>query len=92
VKGYHCWAYFMPKKPRLVPRRHLRGEPASRSGRLLFGNLTENRIQFTTGRDNRSEPEAGRTAAQLLRLPYAEVDGQPYPADKIQRTFSYKDI
>ena len=33
--------------------------------------------------------EAGRRAAQLLHLPYVEVDGKPYPADKVKRKFSF---
>ncbi|MCI0741275.1 MAG: hypothetical protein L0Y72_19765 [Gemmataceae bacterium] len=57
----------------------------------LFGNLTEDRVQFSTGRDINLEPRQKGPALNFFIYPYAEVDGQPYALDKVDRTFAYVD-
>ena len=53
-----------------------------------FGNLTEDRVQFTTGRDIDLTPRQDGPR-ELLHLP-VEVGGKAYPADKVQRSFAYQ--
>ena len=44
-----------------------------------FGNLTEDRVQFTTGRDIDLEPRQAGPALNFFVYPYAEVGGKVYP-------------
>lgn len=92
VLGYHCWAWFMGPKNGWIP---VDISEASRNPELkgyYFGNLTEDRVQFTTGRDINLEPRQAGPALNFFIYPYVEVDGQPYPAEKVQRAFAYKDV
>jgi hypothetical protein len=57
-----------------------------------FGNLTENRVMFTTGRDLVLSPKQDGPPLNYFVYPYIEVDGKPWPAEKIKRTFTYQDI
>jgi hypothetical protein len=56
-----------------------------------FGNLTENRVAFSVGRDLTLVPKQDGPPLNFFIYPYVEVDGQPYPAEKVQRKFSYED-
>ncbi|HZZ79262.1 MAG TPA: transglutaminase-like domain-containing protein [Gemmataceae bacterium] len=92
VTGYHCWAWFLPDNKGWIP---VDISEANRNPDLkdyYFGNLTEDRVRFTTGRDINLEPRQKGPPLNFFIYPYAEVDGQPYPQDKIQRRFSYKDV
>ncbi len=57
-----------------------------------FGNLTEDRVQFTTGRDIDLEPRQAGPALNFFIYPYAEVGGKAYPQQDIVRSFAYRDI
>jgi transglutaminase-like putative cysteine protease len=92
VGGYHCWAWFLPDKKGWVP---VDISEASRNPDLkeyYFGNLTEDRVRFTTGRDINLEPRQKGPALNFFIYPYAEVDGQAYPQEKIDRRFAYEDM
>jgi hypothetical protein len=57
-----------------------------------FGNLSENRLSFSVGRDIDLEPQQKGPPLNFFIYPYVEVEGKAYPADKVQRAFSYKDV
>jgi hypothetical protein len=57
-----------------------------------FGNLTEDRVTFSVGRDLTLVPKQDGPALNYLIYPYVEVDGKPYPNDKIKREFAYEDV
>ncbi len=57
-----------------------------------FGNLTENRVMFSTGRDLVLVPKQQGPPLNYFVYPYVEVDGKPWPADKIKKRFTYRDI
>ena len=57
-----------------------------------FGSLTEDRVQFTTGRDIDVMPQQDGPALNFFIYPYVEVDGRPYPTEKVTRAFSFKDL
>ena len=56
-----------------------------------FGNLTEDRVQFTIGRDIDLVPRQSSKALNFFIYPYVEVDGQPYAAENVLRRFAYED-
>ena len=56
-----------------------------------FGNLTENRVTFTTGRDINLVPRQASPPLNYFVYPHIEVDGKPWPREKIELKFSYQD-
>jgi transglutaminase-like putative cysteine protease len=92
IPRYHCWAMFHPEGGDWVP---VDISEASKNPKLkdyYFGNLTENRVMFSTGRDLDLAPKQAGKPLNFFVYPYVEVDGKPYPADKIERRFSYEDV
>ena len=57
-----------------------------------FGNLTEDRVTFTVGRDLTLVPKQDGPPLNFLVYPYVEVGGKPYPAEKVERKFAYRDV
>ena len=92
VGGYHCWAWFMPGGKGWVPVDISEANRYPSLKDYYFGNLSEDRVQFTTGRDIQLEPRQSGPALNFFVYPYVEIDGQPAAADKVQRAFAYKDL
>jgi transglutaminase-like putative cysteine protease len=92
VGGYHCWAWFLPNDRGWVPVDISEANRNPDLKEYYFGNLTEDRVRFTTGRDINLEPRQKGPPLNFFIYPYAEVDGQPYAQEKIDRRFAYKDI
>lgn len=92
VGGYHCWAWFLPNDKGWVPVDISEANRNPELKEYYFGNLTEDRVRFTTGRDINLEPRQKGPPLNFFIYPYAEVDGQPYPQEKIERRLAYKDV
>jgi transglutaminase-like putative cysteine protease len=90
VAGYHCWAKFRPAGKGWVPVDISEANKNPKMRDYYFGNLTENRVSFTTGRDIDLVPKQDGSALNFFIYPYVEVDGKPY--SKVERKFSYKDL
>jgi transglutaminase-like putative cysteine protease len=96
VPGYHCWAWFRPQGRGWVPvdisqanqARDTRPELA----RYCFGNLTDNRVAISTGRDLTLVPAQAGPPVNFLVCPYVEVGGRPYPEERIRKQFRYQDV
>lgn len=89
IGGYHCWAKFYLGGVGWVP---LDASEAFKNPKLkeyYFGNLTADRIQFTTGRDVNLVPKQAADPLNFFVYPYAEADGKPVPVEK---AFAYKDL
>ncbi len=94
VKGYHCWAEFYVKNTGWVPVDASEADKALDAGKkdvadYYFGNLTENRIAFTRGRDIDLEPRQTGEHLNFFIYPYAELDGKPFTA--LDKAFRFKD-
>jgi transglutaminase-like putative cysteine protease len=92
IPGYHCWAKFKPEGKGWVPVDVSEANKNPKMADYYFGNLTENRVAFSVGRDVTLEPKQDGEPLNFFIYPYAEVDGKKYPDDKIQRKFSFKDV
>jgi transglutaminase-like putative cysteine protease len=92
VGGYHCWAWFLPNNKGWVPVDISEANRHPELKEYYFGNLTEDRVRFSTGRDINLEPRQKGPPLNFFIYPYAEVDGQPYPQEKMERRFAYKDV
>jgi hypothetical protein len=92
IPGYHCWAWFRPDSKGWVPvdisEANKSKDPKVRE--YYFGNLTENRVLFSTGRDIDLVPKQDGPPLNFFVYPYVEVDGKPY--EKVQGKFSFEDV
>ena len=91
VPGYHCWAKFRPEGKGWIPVDISEANKHPELRDYYFGNLTENRVAFTTGRDLTLTPKQDGGPVNFLVYPYVEVDGKVWPQDKIEKKFSYQD-
>jgi uncharacterized protein (TIGR03000 family) len=91
IPGYHCWAKFRPEGKGWVPVDISEANKNPKMRDYYFGNLTENRVAFSTGRDLELAPKQDGGPVNFLIYPYIEVDGKVVPQDRIQKKFSYKD-
>jgi len=96
IPGYHCWAEFSPDGKTLVPVDISQANQAQGTSpkmvEYLFGNLTEDRVTFSVGRDLTLAPAQAGPPLNFFIYPYVEVEGQPYAADKVRRQFRYQDL
>jgi transglutaminase-like putative cysteine protease len=89
VGGYHCWAKFLAGKRWVaVDISEADKQPAMKS--YYFGNLTPDRVTFTTGRDLLLDPPQKAGPVNFLVYPYVEVDGRPHT--KFTKQFRYEDV
>ncbi len=91
VPGYHCWAKFRPVGKGWVPVDISEANKHPEMRDYYFGNLTEDRVAFTTGRDLTLAPKQDGGPVNFLVYPYVEVDGKVWPQDKIEKKFAYQD-
>ncbi len=91
IGGYHCWAWFHPAGKNWIPVDISEANKDPKMKDYYFGNLTEDRVAFSIGRDLDLVPKQDGDKLNFFIYPYAEVDGKPYPATKIERKFSFKD-
>lgn len=92
IPGYHCWAKFRPEGNGWVPVDISEANKNPKLTNYFFGNLSENRVGFTTGRDLTLVPKQDGPPLNFFVYPYVEVNGKPYPADKVARKFAYEDL
>jgi uncharacterized protein (TIGR03000 family) len=94
VPGYHCWAKFKPQGRGWIPVDISEANKVKAKDNQMvnyyFGNLTEDRVTFSTGRDLRLEPVQQGKPLNFFIYPYVEVDGKQY--DNVERQFAYEDV
>ena len=92
ISGYHCWAYFHVKNRGWIPVDISEADKHPQMRKYYFGNLTPNRIEFSTGRDIILVPRQSGPLLNYFVYPHVEVDGKPWPMELISKQFSYEDI
>jgi hypothetical protein len=92
IPGYHCWAKFKPKGHGWVPVDISEANKNPKLKEYYFGNLSPDRVAFTVGRDLTLVPRQDGPALNFFVYPYVEVGGKPYPAEKVSRKFTFKDL
>ena len=89
--GYHCWGWFHSDEYGWVPVDISEADKHPDMKDYYFGNITENRIGFTTGRDIELVPKQSGPALNYFVYPHVEVDGKRLSRDKIELAFAYSD-
>jgi transglutaminase-like putative cysteine protease len=92
ITGYHCWAKFKPGGKGWVPVDISEANKDPTRKEYYFGNLTENRVSLSVGRDLLLVPKQDGPALNFFIYPYVEVEGKAWPDDKIERRFTYQDV
>jgi transglutaminase-like putative cysteine protease len=92
VPGYHCWAKFFVEGKGWVPVDISEANKNPKLKDYYFGHLSADRVQFSTGRDLNLVPQQAGKPLNFFIYPYVEVADKPYPADKVQRKFTYQDV
>ncbi|GFE56266.1 transglutaminase-like domain-containing protein [Geobacter sp. AOG1] len=90
IGGYHCWAEFYLEGKGWVPADASEASKDKTRKEYYFGNLCENRVEFTRGRDILLKPPQQEDRLNYFIYPYAELDGKPY--DKMEWSFSFREI
>lgn len=91
ISGYHCWAFFFIDGRGWTPVDISEADKHPKMKDYYFGNLTENRVTFSVGRDITLVPKQDAGPLNFFVYPYVEVDGKPLPKAQIQLNVSYVD-
>jgi len=89
IAGYHCWAEFYDEKLGWVPVDISEAWKDKAKQDYYFGSITENRLEFTQGRDITLEPAQNGGPLNYFVYPYVELNGQEFK--NVEVTFKYKD-
>lgn len=89
IGGYHCWAKFYLGDIGWVPVDISEAWKHRELVSYYYGNLTADRVQFTTGRDIELKPGFDGKKPLFFIYPIAEADDKEL---KIDKAFSFKDL
>ncbi len=92
IAGYHCWAWFRVPDQGWVPVDISEASKNKDLREYYFGNLTADRVAFSSGRDLLLTPRQSAEPVNFFVYPYVEVDGKAQPRERQQRTFRFKDL
>lgn len=91
IGGYHCWAWFHVAGKGWAPVDISEADKHPEMKDYYFGNLTPDRISFSTGRDIDLVPAAKAGKKNYFVYPHVEVDGAVWPKEKIKLDFKFRD-
>ena len=92
IGGYHCWAKVFVDDRGWLPVDISEADKNPNLKEYYFGNLTENRVAFSRGRDLVLMPPQKSDPLNYFVFPYAEVGANPVSPDNIQLTIVYNDL
>src|SRR5262249_10262916 len=92
LSGYHCWARFQPEGKGWVPVDISEASKNPARKDYFFGNLSEDRVAFTIGRHLTRGPKQDGPPLNFFIYPYVEVAGKPWPAEKVEKHFTFQDV
>ena len=90
--GYHCWAKFYDTAMGWVPVDISEADKTPEMYNYYFGNLSENRVHFSTGRDVNLHPKQQSPPLNYFIYPHVEVDGKSLERKNIKMKSEYRDL
>jgi transglutaminase-like putative cysteine protease len=91
VVGYHCWAWFFADHHGWIPVDISEANKNPKLKDYYFGNLTADRVTFSTGRDLKLLPQPHSGPLNFFIYPHIEIDGRTLPNEKIDLKFLFRD-
>ncbi len=91
IGGYHCWAFFFVDRLGWIPVDISEADKHPELKEYYFGNLTEDRVTFSIGRDLTLVPKQDTGPLNFFVYPHVEIDGKRLPKGQIKLQFSYQD-
>lgn len=91
IAGYHCWAWFYLDERGWIPVDISEADKHPEMKEYYFGDLTADRVMFSTGRDLELVPKSDQPALNFFIYPYIEVGGKTLEKDNIELRFAFKD-
>ena len=91
IGGYHCWAWFHADGKGWTPVDISEADKHPELKDYYFGKLSADRVSFSIGRDIVLVPKSDAKPLNYFVYPHVEVDGKPWPKEKIKMSFSFKD-
>ena len=92
IGGYHCWAWFHVDGQGWLPVDISEADKHPEMKEFFCGNLTPDRVTFSTGRDIKLVPASKTGPLNYFVYPHVEVDGEQWPKEKIKLDFGYEDL
>jgi hypothetical protein len=92
IAGYHCWAWFHTDKQGWLPVDISEADKHPSLKDYYFGNLTADRVMFSTGRDLKLVPPASREPLNFLIYPHIEVGGEVLPKENLDLQFAFENL
>ena len=92
IKGYHCWAWMFIDGKGWLPVDISEADKHPEMRDYYFGNLTPDRVAFSSGRDIKLTPQAAADRLNFFVYPHVEVEDQTWDRDKIELDFSFSDL
>lgn len=78
IFGYHCWAEFYDEQQGWIPVDISEAWKDKAKYEYFFGTLSQNRLEFTQGRDIILEPSQKGKPLNYFIYPYIEADGKEF--------------
>ena len=93
IGGYHCWAWFYDEpNSTWSPVDISEADKHPELKEYYFGNLTQDRVSFSTGRNISLDPKPTAGDLNYFVYPHIEVDGKPWAKDKIELDFQFENL
>ena len=87
IPGYHCWAEFYDGQQGWIPVDISEAWKDKTKYEYFFGNLSQNRLEFTQGRDIILEPCQKGEPLNYFIYPYIEADGKEFKEYSVEFQF-----
>jgi transglutaminase-like putative cysteine protease len=92
IGGYHCWAKFFLDDRGWVPVDISEADKLPEMKEYYFGNLTENRVAFSRGRDIILEPAQKSDPLNYFVYPHVETNGQALEKENLILDIQFRDL
>ena len=89
MKSYHCWAEFYDGQFGWIPVDISEAWKDKTKHDYYFGAISEDRLEFTHGRDIILEPSSNSEPLNYFIYPYAEADGKVF--NNVDVSFKFKE-
>ena len=87
-----CWAWFHVDGQGWLPVDISEADKHPEMKSFFCGNLTPDRVTFSTGRDIQLVPASETKPLNYFVYPHVEVDGKQWPKEKIKLDFRYANL